>query len=364
MIKKVFYSYWKKVTVLAADEFQKLSRGWDVALRGCRIIGATSLFVGLYFLFVLILCPRVVYANFLFSFQGEIDFAEKELKVDFDIPDNGSITIEGSKDLDDKIQFLLGINDLKAFSVGITRNLQGSVWVVDRPKGLDPMMSGIIRDEEKDPKMMQSDTLNGKFEIRDDRIYFTPLSWNGLDCKGYFSFLPPYDMNLSLFLKDIALFDFLSWFDSSRDIHAEGEVSGQIKIFGFLDRLMIDGELSSYFGEIEDFKYDDIILGFEGTYPIVKLTRVNITEENGVSFDVEGAFDLSKDINYFKEQLESFEISPLIRETDVQREWIVRREKKGRREGETEFKYRLRRERGISGMDEPDMLSIERSIKF
>jgi len=97
---------------------------------------------------------------------------------------------------------------------------------------------------------------------------------------------------------------------------------------------------------------------------VVKLINTSVTQEGGVSFFLEGSVDLSKDFKNFSEQLAKMKILPLIRQTDVDREWTIRRETEGRKDGETEFKYRLRRDREVSGIGEGGMLTIERSLKF
>lgn len=83
-----------------------------------------------------------------------------------------------------------------------------------------------------------------------------------------------------------------------------------------------------------------------------------------MSFFLEGNVDLSKDFKNFSEQIAKMKMLPLIRQTDVDREWTIRRDNEGQKTGETEFKYRLRKEREVSGVAEGGMVTIERSIKF
>jgi hypothetical protein len=172
----------------------------------------------------------------------------------------------------------------------------------------------------------------------------------------------PYEVDVSLKAQNVLLTDLFSWL-GQEDHYSQGEVSGQIRFSGILDYLAIKGKLFSS-GQVGDLRYDSIAAGFEGFYPIIKLIDTSVTQEGGISFFLEGNIDLSKDFKNFSEQLAKMKMLPLIRQTDIDREWTIRRETEGRRSGETEFKYRLRKEREISGVEEGGMLTIQRSIKF
>jgi len=128
----------------------------------------------------------------------------------------------------------------------------------------------------------------------------------------------------------VPLSDFLHWINPEHNVYAEGDVSGQIQLGGVAGQPAIKGGLNSYSGQVEDFKYDNIILNFQGAYPVLELTQTSITEEGGVSGNVEGMIDLSKGFDDFEEQIARLKFSPLIRETDVQREWIIKRTKRAK----------------------------------
>jgi hypothetical protein len=62
--------------------------------------------------------------------------------------------------------------------------------------------------------------------------------------------------------------------------------------------------------------------------------------------------------------LSRLKIIPLIRDSDISREWTIRRQTSGERQSETGFQYRLKRTRESSGVEESDWLGVQHKIKF
>lgn len=295
-------------------------------------------------------------------FKGNLDCARKKVQLKFSFPDKGQISFESTEKNLEIIDFKIYLKDFKLLLFNITTGIVGTAKIVKRPDS-DPAIHGImVADQGMSSKDIFPHRISGNFEIQDDKIFLKHCVWDGLTAQGYFSFLPPYDTDLDLRLDDVLLSDLFAWLGQEK-IYTQGDFLGQIHFSGFLNRLALNGKLNSS-GQVGDFRYDNISAGFEGVYPVVKLVETNVTAEAGVSFDLEGEIDLSKNFKSFSEQLAKMAMLPLIRATDVDREWTIRRQKDGRKEGETEFKYRLKKEREVSGVEEPGTLTIQHSIKF
>lgn len=301
-------------------------------------------------------------AQTLCAFKGSADCVKKSIQLKFIFPDGGRISLVSTEQSPDVISFEIFPQGFKFLLFNITTRIVGTARIVERPDS-DPFVRGVMEAAQSElSKGDFSNRISGNFEIEKDKIFLKQCTWEGLTAEGYFTFVPPYDTDLTLTFNNVLLADLFSWLGQEK-IYTQGDLSGQIDASGFLNRLALKGNLSSS-GQIADFRYDSISARFEGVYPIIKLTETGVTAEGGVSFNLEGTIDLSKDFKEFSGQLEKMTALPLIRETNVDREWTIRRDSNEKREGETEFKYRLRKEREISGVEEQGTLTIQRSIKF
>jgi len=296
------------------------------------------------------------------SFDGFWDVAKKEGKLTAVFAQGGRVTLLGVEKKPWVIDFRVDLERIKLLLFDITTVISGTASVVSSPAG-QMVIEGVLRgDQDNTFSEGLPRTVQGKFEIREGKVFLKNCTWNGFDLNGDFSLGSPRQVDLVLRAHHVLLSDIFSWL-GREDKLAEGDVSGEIHFSGLSDYLTMDGKLSSA-GQMGDFRYDNITAGFEGFYPVVKLVETSVTQEGGISFFLEGNIDLSNGFKDFSEQLAKMKMLPLIRQTDVDREWTIRRDTEGQKTGETEFKYRLRREREVSGVAEGGMLTIERSIKF
>ena len=295
------------------------------------------------------------------SFHGFWDLNERTIDIFFQFPQKGNVHFLGKQGNAKDVDFRIDFEKIEFLLFDITTQLSGTANVPG-PWGPGPAVEGVLGDGKTSADESASNTFKGKFRIAEDKIFFENCVWGGLTLQGSWSFVFPYAVDLSVDARRVSLADLFSWM-GQKSMSAQGEVSGQVRLSGIRDCLKMKGTFSSQ-GEVDGFRYDSITAYFEGFYPVVKLANASVTQEDGVSFFLEGDVDLSKDLEEFGQQLARMKMQPLIRETDVDREWTIRRQIEGKRSNETEFKYRLRKERETSGIDESGLLSIQHSIKF
>lgn len=300
-------------------------------------------------------------AQTLCTFDGTWELSQKKFNMGFYLANGGEARFSG--DIQDGLsaQFDVVFKDFRVLLFDITTQAKGAIRLLDAG-GKTPSAEIFLRQDEKDPGLNSHRALQGKVDIVGEKVFVRQLQGAGVRYEGQISFLPPYDMDLVLTFHEMLLSDLFAWLGQPQE-NVSGDVSGNLRITGFLEKPFIKGKLFSS-GEIGGFRYDEIAVGFEGAYPIVRLLDSSVTEASGVSFFLEGKVDLSKDFKDFPQQIAKMKMLPLIRQTDVDREWTIRRGADKREGAETEFKYRLRRERENSGAEESGMLTIQRSIKF
>lgn len=295
-------------------------------------------------------------------FKGSIYCQRKSLELNVSFPDGGSLFFAASEENPQAVNFTLVPEDLTLLLLKITTEITGTARVIERADSTSVIHGVIEPSKEALSSGVLLNSVRGSFEIDNDKIFLRQCALRGLEVQGHFQFVPPYDVDLTLALNNVLLADVFVWLGQKK-IYAQGDISGKIFLLGFLDRLGIKGNLRSA-GQVDKFMYDEISARFEGVYPIVKLLETAVTARDGMSFNIEGPLDLSKDFKDFSGQLAKMTVLPLIHETDVDRKWTLRRSDDGRTQGETEFRYRLRKEREISGVEEQGTVTIQRSIKF
>ncbi len=306
-----------------------------------------------------------VYAEVICSFDGEFDVLNQELRVGLSPSSGGSLDIMVHADRASRFDFAIQAHRFHALVFEITEIFEGHFEFISGTEQQDPIIRGVLS-----PMKEQTTSLglvkppSGNFEIQSDHFFLTSLNWQGLSGSGRLSITAPYDIDLSLHFDSVPLFDFISWLGADLSLYAQGEVSGKVDIVGFFDQLSIIGDLQSYHGFIHQFYFDYIEARFKGTYPLLELTQTRVAEQDGMSFRVEGILDLSEDFSLFHEQLSRLKIIPLIRDSDISREWTIRRQKNGQRQSETGFQYRLKQTRESSGVEELDWLGVQHKIKF
>ena len=194
------------------------------------------------------------------------------------------------------------------------------------------------------------------------------LQWGGVHCQGYLGLLPPHDLALTIRVEDIKSNDFFKIIGlPEEELKVSGYITGVFRISGFLDRAIIRGRIESGNGVFADLEYDNIILNFEVVYPFIRITDSIIAQTNGLTFQMEGAINLThRDVKTVQEELARLKMSPIVDESMGHREWTIKRRTEEGSSSMTEFKYRLQKRDQLQRplTDQSDILGIERRMKF
>lgn len=319
----------------------------------------------------IVMMPKFSFSEEAFSFEGQIDFPGNEFNIVLSLDDKSSVAARAQKTPEGDYRFSLDVEHLRTPFFDLLSKIESSVEFV---KGKDssgktsdvPILRGAVWSQYSlvDYKPIQE--LSGRFEVTDKRLYLTALSVGSLACDGYVGLVSPYEIDLIVNLFGIGMSDFLNFWGSGKKYESSGSISGEIKISGALDRLVLKGSLESRNGFVQKLYYDAILLNIEGVYPHMEISRSTISKSNGVSFSLEGPFDLSDKAN-FKKQIKALTVAPLVSGSDSELEWTIKR-LNPKNFNTTEFKYRLSREGilgdGIFTGRGIDMLGVERTRKF
>jgi len=317
------------------------------------------------------LTPKFSFAEEIFSFEGQVDLLKNEFNIVLELDEESSVTATAKRISKTGYRFLVDVKHLKTPLFDLLSKIESSVEITNHKGSSEKMFSnttlkGKIWSQYSLIDYKPVRELSGDFEVRDQRLYLTELSFGGLTCNGYIDLVQPFKLNMSVELMDVGMNDFLNFWSTKTLFESSGTVFGEIKASGTLDNLTLKGSLKSRNGFVQKLDYDVISLNIEGIYPHMQIVRSTVSKSDGVSFTLDGPFNLS-DRAHFKKQIKALTIAPLISESGSEREWTIKRLNPGE-SGMTELKYRLRKGDalgiGISANDEADMFGFEQTRKF
>jgi len=304
-------------------------------------------------------------AKKLLSFNGSVDFPRQSVSLLLEFDQGGSIASEISPAVANNYKIKTKLTHLKTLSFDLSTELEGLLEKKLSTDGSIAQVHGTFESQYSLINYKPTYELSGQFEIKDGRLTFNNLSWGGLRLEGFIGLLAPYEVSLLIKLDDMMTKDILSlvgYQDEKSEI--TGLMSGTIKLSGFWDRLLVKGRLKATDGFIEDLQYDIFNLNFEGVYPIVYISDSDIIQTNGISFNLEGNFDVPKGQVSLMDGLLALEKTPMIGEHGSSREWTIKRKQEENERAVTEFKYRVQDPAEDKAGKDSDMLGVERSIKF
>jgi len=316
--------------------------------------------------FLLVLFPSPCQAGKVLSFQGHFDLTDKKCDVTIDFPDGGSVVSKISPALGNNFYLTTKLVHLKTLAFDLSTELESTVTKSSFFSGQGFELAGTFKTQYSLINYKPTYELAGQFELKSGQLLFQNLSWGGLSLAGSVNLRTPHEISLLIKLHEVMLEDFLALLGYQQEkSQITGIISGNIKLSGPMDRLMIKSNLRAQKGFIETIEYDLFNLNFEGVYPVVQINDSDILKRDGVGFNLKGEFDLSKGQSGIEQGLLDLERSPLVNNDDSQREWTIKRKQEEDKKAITELKYRLiPRDQDKATSKEADMLGVEQSIKF
>jgi len=321
--------------------------------------------------FVALLSATSSFAEEAFAFNGHVDFNQKEFVVTLDFDEQSSVVAKAHMTSETDYRVSLDVEHLKTPFFDLLSKIESSVEVVPYKNKPDQSMGGAAMHGTiwsqyslVDYKPVRE--LTGRFLIKDKKLHLTNISFGHIKCNGYIGLEAPYKLDMAVNLYEVNMDDFLNFWSSNKKYDSEGLVSGEIKASGTFNRLALKGILASRNGFVQKLEYDSIFLNIEGVYPNMQIARSTISQLDGVSFSLDGPFDLSDKKN-FKKQIKALTIAPLVSDSGSEFEWTIKR-LEPENSDTTELKYKFRKRdalgTGPAAGDDIDMFGVERTRRF
>jgi len=306
------------------------------------------------------------HAERVYPFQGHLNVAEKSFLFSVHW-DEGDLKIKVERNQDHSYGTVLDVEHLKTPFFDMTTQIQGVLDIHER----DNKAIGLSGHFWSQYSLIDRKTVpevSGKFDLNDGILRLDNFSWGGFRARASIDLNPPHQLEANLDFEEIGIGYFLDWLvpvGESNKFVGDGQLSGQIGLSGTPEKLMVNANINSQNGYIEDVAYDVMELHLQGVYPLIDVHNSTITKTNGFSFDLDGIVDLSDKQN-MASQIKSIKKVPLINENSLQSEWILKSIQDEDRSGKTETKYFLKKNKGMNwpGQESSEVLGVEKKIGF
>ena len=310
--------------------------------------------------------PSNSYAGVIATFNGQINFTKKKFDLTLKLEDKTSIATQLTSSPDNKIYLTAQINHLKAHGFNLSTELQSIIERIDKENSLGQICHGTIESRYSLINYKPVRELSGLFEIKKQRLFINSLAWEGFNISGHIDLWHPFSVDLLIFFEDVHLTDIallLGCHES--DLRLSSFASGQIKLTGHIGNLFLKGKAVSYEGNIEDLKYDSLMVNFEGFYPRVEVFDSRVVQTDGLNYNLEGYFEFTGGCD-ISDKMGNLKTSAVVEQKPADREWTIKsKQEQGSRQA-TEFKYRLKLpgDSETTFGKEEGLLGVEHSIKF
>jgi hypothetical protein len=204
--------------------------------------------------------------------------------------------------------------------------------------------------------------LKFKFAVQDQRLQVNSFGLGAFSGEGVFDLVGDRRMDAVLRIQSLDLEDVAVLIQpkvQTKTFPMTGVVTGEIRMRGEILRPQLNGRLAAYNGRFKAMGYETIFLDFEGAYPLVRLTDIVLTTEEGLSFQIKGVVDLG-DLANLGTQIRHFERVPTVSSSGPRPEWVFMRQH-SERDSRTEMKYFLMQDdRG----DTSAVVGVQKTIGF
>ncbi len=311
-----------------------------------------------------------VFAGTLCFFEGNVNFIQRIFQMQINFKGNEKIATQLKFLPDDSYYFNANLEHIKIANFDVSSNFESSGRLLkdDKGKGKGKVFKGWFWSNYSLLNYKPFREMSGAFELdqKSKRLSLSSFAWGGLEINGSIDLTTPFNLNLVLVIKDMEAKELATILGiSTEDIEIGGLISGKLKIEGVFSNPKIRGQIKASQGIINEFKYKDIFLNLEGSYPLLNIVDSRIIEENSMPYSLAGKLDL-RGLNNLKAQGNSIKIFPSEKNSFNWQSWNIRRKLMSDSDDKLELEYKLKPNRpfGIRFEDNQEIIGFGQKIKF
>ena len=300
-----------------------------------------------------------------YPFEGVIDLATNKVNLSVNLAEKGSLQLQAQKIDRDHINAWIKIDHFKARFLDVSSEVEGTIDFSAYSRDKAQPIRGRIWSQYTIINYQPISELKGNFEIKDHRLTIGSLSYGHIAVNGFADVTAPYHFDFLVTLKDLEMTDFIDFWMTDRKFDTSGQVSGTIRASGESNKIFLKGQLETFHGVIKKLAYESFHLNAEGYFPNLHISESKITQEDGLSYTIDGPIDLADKEN-FKKQVVALNVMPIVSDSGNKLEWTIRSSKDEKSGGSTQIKYLLRKNDTLGSPTDKDkeMLSVQKSLEF
>lgn len=319
------------------------------------------------FLLILFL-SATVFAGTLCMFDGNINFMERlfQMQISFDGKEKISTLLKFLAN--DNYYFNADLEHIKISNLDFSTKLESTGRLLKDGSGSLKILKGWFWSNYSLLNYKPSQELSGTFELdkKTKRLSIKSFAWGNIELSGSVDLIYPYNLDLILGIKDMEVSGLALFLGIPLDeFELEGFVNGRLKINGLVSQPQINGQIRVSQGSLKDFKYQDMFLNLEGSFPLLNIVDSGIIEEGGMPYSLKGRLDLS-DLHNFNSQLQEMKISPSDEKGFNWQSWEINRKQMDNNPDSVKMEYKLKPNQpfGIRFEGNQEILGLEHKIKF
>lgn len=312
-------------------------------------------------LFLLGICsfPCAVGASVVVPFTGVLDFHTGNVDVRLGGQEAPSVLVKIDRQAPGQYHVNADINHVPTPLCDLATIIDGDFKITGTDRG-HREFTGRLKSQYTLLDHRPAYDLQTAFTVKERTLYIDRFEFGSLSAKGEIKLTKDRLVALWIDLLPVDIeetIDLLGYEENA--LAMTGMVSATLNITGPLRRPGIKGKISFYNGQLKTYPYNNILLQFEGNYPVMTLKDSTVNQMGGFSFKLAGSLDFEK-LAHLPVQLRELKRTPIVPAGDAdKREWVFKRKSEG--DTITEMKYLfLKDDRG----DVEGILGFERKIGF
>ena len=132
-----------------------------------------------------LLYPKPSCAAVVCAFKGDADLSKKKVDLTFTFPNGSSIAAQLVKTTEKNFRFSGTMDNVQTPIFEISSVLESSMEAVPGRNGSGQVLRGTIESKYSLVNYKPASELSGYFEIKNERLYLSALSWGGFVLDGY-----------------------------------------------------------------------------------------------------------------------------------------------------------------------------------
>lgn len=305
------------------------------------------------------------------TFDGKIDFLNKDISFVLDLKEQGKLEVSGSV-LDDKYELKLSLRHIKFARSDILTDFYASGAYKKGPDGKFKSLRGKAWSKNTLLNFKPLKEFSAEYEMNDAGIIIHSLKWADFDLKGNITksqegsfWLGNSVFDLSLRINEMDMEELAGLLGiNPKDVSLAGRVSGEVRITGPQNEVKIEAKLTAKKGKVAGIMFNSAKINLEGIWPILRFNDSQINDIGGIVYQLKGQFNLRElsDFRCPEHKVVVYLANNAIRFQD----WVIKRKEDNKGQDYVEAEYSLQKNQALKMRikNEEETLAWEKKVKF